>query len=282
MKKRQTQNRSKVSFGKSLATLALLLSATTSSASFEWRCWNLLLSALDRQVSGCFPEGTGWHYLQTYQDCQIELQIEVFDASCPGVADGSLLMDILNGTPPYIIDWDNDGTGDNDDPEDLSGLSPGTYDVTVTDDEGCTAEASFDVAEPNPIDLPATVNNATTPNGSDGSIDLSPSGGTQPYQFEWDYDGTGDNDDPEDLTNLEAGTYFLTLSDANGCTAAATFMVDAPDCGAAIAGIASDATCFAGTDGTVALSITGGMAPFTVDWDNDGTGDNDDPEDLTN
>lgn len=72
------------------------------------------------------------------------------------------------------------------------------------------------------IVLSETVVNST---GSDGSIDLTVSGGTTPYTFDWDNDGLGDNDDTEDLSNLAAGNYVIFVTDASGCTATKTVAV---------------------------------------------------------
>jgi gliding motility-associated-like protein/uncharacterized repeat protein (TIGR01451 family) len=213
-------------------------------------------------------------------DCTLSLDAVSTDASCHGAADGSVNLTITGGQAPFHIDWDNDGTGDNDDPEDLAGLTAGTYAVTVLDDDGCMANFSLDIAEPTLLTVNGIGEDVTSPGGNDGAIDLTVSGGTLPYTFDWDNDGTGDNDDPEDLTGLQSGSYNVTATDGNGCTETAGFVINQPDCTLSLDAVSTDASCHGAADGSINLTITGGNAPFFIDWDNDGTGDNDDPEDL--
>jgi len=70
------------------------------------------------------------------------------NVSCFGANDGQIDLTVTNGTEPYIFDWDNDGTGDNDDDEDLNNLSEGTYNVTITDANGCTQTSSATITAP--------------------------------------------------------------------------------------------------------------------------------------
>lgn len=73
-----------------------------------------------------------------------------YEVSCFGFADGNIDIDVTGGTAPYLYDWDNDGTGDNDDPEDLSAIGVGTYVLVVTDDNGCQAWLSQTMTQPAP------------------------------------------------------------------------------------------------------------------------------------
>jgi hypothetical protein len=140
------------------------------------------------------------------------------DVTCNGDADGSISATITGGTSPYIIDWDNDGTGDNDDLDDLTGLSGGTYTLNVSDQSGCTAQLIVDIIEPALIDATLDTDNISCVGQLDGAIDMSVTGGTGAYTFDWDNDGTGDTDDTEDLTGLSFGTFEVVIEDANGCS----------------------------------------------------------------
>lgn len=139
--------------------------------------------------------------------------------SCNGGNDGSVLTTITGGSAPYIIDWDNDGTGDNDDNEDLTGLSAGVFILTATDQSGCVAESTVTLNEPSQLDIIADITNVSCPDQNDGIIDITVSGGTPGYTYDWDNDGFGDNDDTQDLTNISFGAYNVVVTDANGCTA---------------------------------------------------------------
>ncbi len=200
----------------------------------------------------------------------------VTDATCGG-SDGAIDLTI-SGTEPYLIDWDTDGTGDNDDPEDLTGLAGGNYTVTVTDANGCVATSVIPVNNTGAATLAETHIDETC-GLANGSIDLTITGGAAPYTIDWDNDGTGDNDDAEDLTGLTAGTYSVTVTDAAGCISglSVTLTNSEPP---VLAATFMDETC-SNANGSADLTITGGTAPYIIDWDNDGTGDNDDMEDLT-
>ncbi|MBK6526411.1 MAG: T9SS type A sorting domain-containing protein [Crocinitomicaceae bacterium] len=141
------------------------------------------------------------------------------DITCNGDNDGSISTTITGGTSPYIIDWDNDGTGDNDDLEDLTGLGDGTYTLNVSDQSGCTAQLIVVISEPALIDATLVTDNISCVGELDGTIDMTVTGGTGAYLFDWDNDGTGDTDDTEDLTSLTFGNYEVEITDANGCSA---------------------------------------------------------------
>lgn len=143
----------------------------------------------------------------------------VTDLNCNGDGNGSIDVTISGGTPAYVIDWDNDGTGDNDDSEDLTNLGGGTYTLIVTDQSGCTSQLIVVVNEPAQLDLIADVTNVSCVGENDGIIDLSVLGGTSGYTYDWDNDGFGDNDDTEDLINVSFGAYNIIITDANGCSA---------------------------------------------------------------
>ncbi len=234
-------------------------------------------SVIVTDAAGCTATAS---FMVNMPTCALSISMNVQDASCHGNMDGALNMTISNGAAPYTIDWSNDGTGDSDDPEDLAGLSAGSYSVTVTDMNGCSDMGTFIVNEPAVLSINSVVVNVSTNGGSDGFINLTIAGGTSPYSFDWDNDGVGDNDDPEDLTGIAAGDYAVTVTDAEGCTATETFTVNEPSCNLSLSADTQDVTCHGGANGAIDLTVTGGTLPFTFDWDSDGTGDNNDPEDL--
>ncbi len=255
--------------------LACIGFSVRSEANFAVKVWDELVSySAQKNIELALTKPTG--------QCDVELGFDVFDATCNGAADGFIQMSILTGTPPYTIDWDNDGTGDNDDPSSLFQLSAGTYSVTVVDDAGCTGFGSFDIFEPDPISLDANVQPVTDPNPGNGAINLNVTGGTLPYVFDWDNDGVGDNDDTEDIADLGQGTYTVLVTDVHGCTATASYLVEGQSCDITLGAALASATCFGANDGKINLAVQGGTAPFIYDWSNDGVGDNDDPEDLHN
>ena len=147
----------------------------------------------------------------------------------------------------------------------MTGLTAGTYDVTVTDANGCTTTASATVTEPTALSASAIATDVSCNAGNDGTVDLTVTGGTAPYTYAWSNTAT-----TEDMTGLTAGTYNVTVTDANGCTTTASATVTEPTALSASA-IATDVSCNAGNDGTVDLTVTGGTAPYTYSWSNTAT-----------
>jgi protocatechuate 3,4-dioxygenase beta subunit len=212
----------------------------------------------------------------------ISLSVIAANVTCNGLNNGSINLSASGGTGVLTYDWSNDGpeTPDND-TQDLSALAPGTYTVTVTDANNCSATISASITEPTVLSLSSTHVNASCNGGANGSIDLTATGGTQPYTYDWSNDGAETpDDDTADLTALTAGTYTVTVTDANGCSATTSVIITEP---AAIVPTVTftSATCgFA--NGSIDLSVTGGVMPYTYDWSNDGPENPDnDPQDLS-
>ena len=180
--------------------------------------------------------------------------------SCNGGNDGTIDLSVSGGTAPYTYLWNNTATT-----EDLTGLTAGTYSVTVTDANGCTATESVTLTEPTLLSALATATNVSCNGGNDGTVDLSVTGGTAPYTYAWDNTAT-----TEDMIGLTAGTYNVTVTDANGCTTTESVTLTEPTMLSALA-TATNVSCNGGNDGTVDLSVTGGTAPYTYAWDNTAT-----------
>lgn len=190
--------------------------------------------------------------------------------SCAGASDGAIDLTITGGTAPYSIVW-NDGVGAPMTTEDLTNLSAGVYEAVVTDANGCTSSVTRTLTAPSPIDLSATLSdingsNVTCNGAFDGSIDLSVMGGASPYAFSW-----SNGADTEDLTAITAGIYDVTLLDANGCTFSDSYTLLAPesvtvDVLSEVGPSGANILCAGGDDGALEAEITGGTAPYTVNW----------------
>jgi hypothetical protein len=150
----------------------------------------------------------------------ISLDGVVTDVSCNGQADGSIDLTVTNvlGTLPFSYSW---STGDIT--EDIFGLAAGTYCVTVSDASNCVETACFTITEPTAINLSTTGTFVSVFGGQDGSIDLSVTGGSAPYSYLWSNGAT-----TEDLTNIYAGAYTVTVTDANGCMTMTTQLIHSP------------------------------------------------------
>ena len=133
------------------------------------------------------------------------------DVSCNGSTDGQIVAQGINGLSPYTFSWDaNAGSGTNDT---VSGLGAGQYVVTVTDALGQSVNDTVNVSQPNI--LLASINNdlnATCATVADGKLTASSTGGTPPYSYSWSNGATNAT-----ISGLRAGTYTVTITDANGC-----------------------------------------------------------------
>lgn len=179
----------------------------------------------------------------------------VSNVSCNGANDGEASVTATAGTAPYTYLWSNNSTN-----QQVSGLSAGTYTVTVTDAKGCTASGSITITEPNTLVATGAVDNISCNGNTDGEIDLTVTGGTAPYSYSW----TG-GIQTQDLSGLSVGTYTVTVTDNNGCTTTKTFSITQPDVLAATASV-TDALCSNVDNGAIDVTVTGGTTPYSYAW----------------
>jgi gliding motility-associated-like protein len=199
------------------------------------------------------------------------LDISGTDVSCFGANDGTVDLTINNGTAPFTIDWSNDAF---DGQEDLTQVGPDMLDVTVTDAVGCTASTSITITEPAELTLACAEDTAvSTVGGMDGAASITITGGTTPYDIAYagpvNGMGTAIMEGVTLLSNLAAGEYTITITDANDCTTDCTVTITEPVCTMTLDIVGTEISCFGANDGMVDLTINDGTAPFTIDWSND-------------
>lgn len=180
------------------------------------------------------------------------------DVLCNGESNGTADVTATGGTSPYTYTWDNPGLSVTASVNDLAaGVQ---YFVTVTDTHGCSAIDSVMVSEPPALTMTDSITQATC-GSSDGSIELTVSGGTTPYSYLW----TNAETTPI-ITGLGAGNYTVTVTDNNGCTLTGTYTIINMNAGAIqVTGI-TNVLCFGDTTGSIAVAVTGGTADFTYIW----------------
>lgn len=186
----------------------------------------------------------------------IKVKSTLSHLSCYNDLSGSISLIITGGIVPYATSWSNGETT-----ETITSLDAGTYKVTIIDNNACSVIDSFTLTEPDSLVLEYIVTDASE--GSNGAIDLTVSGGTTPYEFNWSND-----ESTEDITSLAAGIYFVQVSDANNCTAADTMAVKDPDCTLDILITYTMVTCYGSQDGTATAIPQNGDAPFLYNWSN--------------
>ncbi len=188
--------------------------------------------------------------------------------TCVDADNGTLDLTVTGGTPDFSYSWDNGSTD-----EDLTGLEPADYTVTVTDAGGCTGIETFTVSAATPIYIGAIVTNENC-GDAEGEINLNPTGGVEPFTFAWE---TGET--TQTIDELSQGTYTVTVTDANLCTQSETFTITnyvgdcIPDCDLAFTyENIVDETC-GQADGEIDLTIFTSFSPYTVSWDSGETTD---------
>ena len=126
-------------------------------------------------------------------------------------------------------------------------VSAGNYTVTVTDAAGCSITASATITQPLAALNPATVANAVSCfSGSNGSVVLNANGGTAPYSYTWNNGAVTQN-----ISNLAAGTYNVTVTDAKGCSATAAATVLQPVNALTVTTVTSNVSCFGNSNGSI-------------------------------
>ena len=210
-----------------------------------------------------------------------------FNIPCFGDSTGSIITTIEGGIPDYTIVWSGDGIEDINS-QNQEGLPAGTYEITVTDEDGCEATATAEITSPEfPLIVDATVStfpgefNISCFGECDGSIDLEVSGGVGPYTFLWEQNNSGDEFAiTEDLQDICAGLYEVLVSDANGCDTLLIFDMEQPT-QLQINPVLTNyngfnVSCEDVCDGSVTFNPEGGVPPYTLTWTLNGGGVNTD------
>lgn len=204
------------------------------------------------------------------------LEVEVKEShyvSCHGDSNGEITAHAKGGKPstttplPYTYTWYKLSNGTS---EILSlqtdniarGLVAGQYQVKVTDANGISILSNpFTLVQPEPLDLKFKVSSPSCSGGS-GSIEAIVSGGTAPYAYEWNKEG----ETTKTLGVSEVGIYFLRVTDSRGCSIEGTAEVTAPDA-LDVRSELVHPSCFATSNGSIKLNVSGGTAPYTIRWE---------------
>ncbi|NBC83409.1 MAG: T9SS type A sorting domain-containing protein [Bacteroidetes bacterium] len=186
-----------------------------------------------------------------------DVTINKDDITCNGNNDGEATAVISNGQAPYSYSWSTSSSTSQ-----ITNLSQGTYSVTVSDDNNCTDNASVTINEPGLLNASLDADDEYPVGAGNGRVDLTVTGGTNPYSYNW-----SNTETTEDIDNLEPNTYTVTLTDANGCIDSESAVVGSPDCSSFTVGInKTDISCYGETDGTASSDISNGVGPYDYSW----------------
>ncbi len=198
---------------------------------------------------------------ELYHPTELEANLDTDTESDPGSNDGSISADPSGGTPTYYYLWSNDSTS-----QQIDSLPPGTYTLTLTDNNGCTVIQSAVVNSSDcdlTIDLDKTHINCY--GGTDGMIEVDVDGEDGNPQFAWSNGSTA-----EILSDLPAGYYHVTVTDQANCAAIAYATLNQPEPLNGVVNVNS-VPCPLECEGVLEVEAFGGNPPYDYDW-NTGSG----------
>jgi len=235
------------------------LQTTASATGLASGTYNVIVT----DANLCTANGT----VTIAQAPAISIAVNIDSASCNGTSDASIQAIVSGGTPGYTYSWNPNAISGNP----LTGIAAGSYSLTVTDANNCTAQLqNILVQQPLPIVLSLAQQQNVSCNGaSDGQALISALGGTPGYTYSW-------NDPTNQSTalagGLPPGTYAVVVTDANGCTAQwQNVNITEPDILLVSVTSITPVTCDYSEDGVAETQVTGGTLPYGYSW-NDPSG----------
>lgn len=183
----------------------------------------------------------------------------VKNISCFGANNGSINLNFVGGIAPIKLTWSDGSTAGTT----RNNLGPGSYTVTIVDSKPCTIVKTFIILEPQLLVLSANLTNALDCNNANtGAINLLVSGGSAPFTYAWSNGAT-----TEDLINIPAGNYLVTVTDANGCTQQAQYSINRPP--PIVPGVVTKTEFDCETKyvkQTFVADVSGGVPPYQLVW----------------
>lgn len=179
--------------------------------------------------------------------------------------DGAASITVSGSNPTYTYLWSNGATTQN-----LSSIAAGTYSVTVTDSKGCKANLSSNIiiTQPPSMVVTPTITNVDCNGNNSGAISIAVTGGSTPYTYAWN-DGVS----TQNRTNLKAGTYTVTVTDANGASKATGISITQPNAILSVSEAHTNLNCSnSAATASITLTVAGGTSAYTYAWTKTGTG----------
>jgi len=194
-----------------------------------------------------------------------EATATVQNVGCFGESTGNITVGLTLGNAPYTYNWNPSNT----DTSTISDLTIGTYDVTITDAFGCTADTSITITQPNKLELIANANNISCYGYNNGAIFLNINEGTSPYSINW---SNGTVNSIDSLINLQADTFNIVVTDNNDCTVDTTVIITEPN-EITLNTTVTNILCYGNKNGAISITVNNAVNPYTIMWSNSATTD---------
>ena len=196
--------------------------------------------------------------------------------TCNTLTDGKASLSVSGGTAGYTYLWTGTGSVSSftSTSASLTGLAAGTYNYVVTDANSCQKSGSATIVEPTAISISSSKTDVSCKGGSTGSITLTVSGGTVGSGYSYSWTGPSFSATTKDISTLIAGSYTVTVTDANGCTNQSTIVISEPAAILDATASTTNAKCKSSADGSITLTPSGGTSTYTYLWNNSSTNQN--------
>lgn len=254
-------------FGTATATVVATSNGGSSSVSWLWENGMTspevdglsagIYSVTATDANGCESIGE----VEIIEPEELVVEAEVTEISCHGFEDGELSASFTGGNDGVTYLWSNGETG-----ETIYNLPEGEYTVTATDANGCEATTTAQITEPEILSLSGNSENVNCFGEANGEASVEVSGGAGGMEYIWSDGQVGGV-----ATDLLAGEYTVTATDANGCSLVGFFNITEPDLLIANA-TGTDISCFEGNDGVSMVTSLGGTGSVTFEWNNGASG----------
>jgi hypothetical protein len=191
------------------------------------------------------------------------------NVNCFGGNNGAINISVSGGTTPFAYAWTGGITTQN-----RSGLVQGTYNVTITDANLCTATTGTTITQPAQDMVLNTSFNSSTCGNSNGSVTVTLTNPSQSGGAASTYTWSPNIGSTATVNNVSAGSYQVTVTNVAGCTKSTS--INVTDAGAPTANITSQTNlvCFGGNNGSASVNVSGGTAPYNIVWSNGNTQNN--------
>jgi hypothetical protein len=252
-------------FGDSNGTASIIINGGVGAYTYDWDNGSVN-DSISGLSSGIYlvtaTDANGCSIIDTAsieEPLPLSLSIGNTNVSCFGGNDGNATIIPSGGIAPYTYDW---STGDS---TSSVNLSAGTYQVTVTDNQGCHILSNINISQPLMLQLAGNSTLVSCYGGNDGTAAVTATGGTIPYTYNWD--SNANNQTNNTANNLSAGIYTVSVTDNQGCMDTIAIQVLEPNA-IQITFNSTNITCFGLSDGIVTAQVNGGNSPYTYNWNN--------------